>query len=84
MFIKLKLALLFFIFFMLHVYTLASTKTKSVDNIKKSLEEHQGHLFVNKSKTKNVQFKLENVTKVAYVPVVPKKKRLEKLITPIQ
>lgn len=81
MLMKFKLAQLLFI---CSLYAYASTTTKSVDNIKKSLEEHQGHLFVNKSKTKNVQFKIENITKVNYVPVIPKKKRLEKLITPIQ
>lgn len=66
------------------LHVLASIKTNSVDSIKKSLEERQGHLLVNKSKTKNVQFKIENVTKINYVPVIPKKKRPEKMITPIQ
>ncbi|CAH0718213.1 unnamed protein product, partial [Brenthis ino] len=81
MFIKLESILLLAIC-TLHV--LASIKTNSVDSIKKSLEERQGHLLVNKSKTKNVQFKIENVTKINYVPVIPKKKRPEKMITPTQ
>ncbi|XP_041980678.1 voltage-dependent calcium channel subunit alpha-2/delta-3-like [Aricia agestis] len=55
---------------------------RNVD-IKKSLEEHQGRLIVNKSKTKTVPLKIENVTKVTINKKVPKqKKKSEELIKP--
>ncbi|XP_046966628.1 voltage-dependent calcium channel subunit alpha-2/delta-3-like [Vanessa cardui] len=62
--------------------TNASIKTNSMDTIKKSLEEHQGHLLVNKSKTKSVPLKIANVTKVNFVrPKLKKKKTEAKIIT---
>ncbi|XP_047532739.1 voltage-dependent calcium channel subunit alpha-2/delta-3-like [Vanessa atalanta] len=53
-----------------------------MDTIKKSLEEHQGHLLVNKSKTKSVPLKIANVTKINFVrPKLKKKKTEAKIIT---
>ncbi|XP_052742327.1 voltage-dependent calcium channel subunit alpha-2/delta-3 [Bicyclus anynana] len=51
-------------------------KSNSVD-IKKSLEEHQGHLLVNKSKANSVPLKIANVSQIGYDP--PKKKKKDSL-----
>ncbi|CAK1542245.1 unnamed protein product [Leptosia nina] len=47
-------------------------KHNAVD-IKKSLEEHQGQILINKSKAKNIHLKIANVTKVKIKPTTSKK-----------
>ncbi|XP_045775356.1 voltage-dependent calcium channel subunit alpha-2/delta-3-like [Maniola jurtina] len=59
----------------------AIVKSNSVDSIKKSLEEHQGHLLVNRSKTNSVPLKIANVSQIEYDP--PKKKKKKKMLRPI-
>lgn len=81
---KLQPVITLLIYYSLITIAIASNKTNSVDNIKKSLEEHQGHLLVNKSKTKSVPLKIANVTKINFVRPKLKKKTEVKLITPEQ
>ncbi|CAH2217055.1 jg26160, partial [Pararge aegeria aegeria] len=59
----------------------ASVKINSVGSIKKSLEEHQGHLLVNKSKTNSVPLKIANVSQIGYDPPKKKKKNMLRPIT---
>ncbi|CAH2087531.1 unnamed protein product [Euphydryas editha] len=81
---NLKPIIILLIYYCFITSTNASNKTNSVDSIKKSLEEHQGHLLVNKSKTKSVPLKIANVTKINYVRPKLKKKTEVKIITPEQ
>ncbi|CAF4898363.1 unnamed protein product [Pieris macdunnoughi] len=52
--------------------------TNDVDNIRKSLEEHQDKLLVNKSKIKNTPLVVSNVTKTHIKPAIIKKQQHDK------
>ncbi|CAF4825853.1 unnamed protein product [Pieris macdunnoughi] len=65
------------------IFLINSLETKEVtqDTIKKSLEEHQGHILVNKSKLKNTHLKIANVTKVKIKTTLRKPPDVPTLIT---
>ncbi|XP_050667961.1 voltage-dependent calcium channel subunit alpha-2/delta-4-like [Leptidea sinapis] len=49
------------------------TQNNTITDIRKSLEEHQMRLLLNRSKLKNVPLKIANVTKVKVNPIILKK-----------
>ncbi|XP_045514107.1 voltage-dependent calcium channel subunit alpha-2/delta-4-like [Pieris brassicae] len=65
------------------LFLINSLETKEVtqDTIKKSLEQHQGHILVNKSKLKNTHLKIANVTKVKIKTTLRKTPDVPTLIT---
>lgn len=81
MFFHIKQHLILIIFCEIATNVQATVKSHSVDSIKKSLEEHQGHLLVNKSKTNSVPLKIANVSQIGYDP--PKKKKKNDTFKPI-